>query len=205
MQWTNILAKEIKRKLIHLIGILIPLGILIIGVSLTTYVLVLSLAIALVLEEVRLHGKIRLPAIVRDHEQDRFAGYFYFILGSMIAVVIFPPMIALTALLMLTIGDAASGIYGATLKGSNVRSRRTEGNWPHAKPLSVVVCMLLTCFAIGYVSSSFTYLALPVYLAGAVGATVADSIPISLGKRVTDDNLTIPIFSGGLMVLAGLL
>jgi dolichol kinase len=205
MKWTNILVMEIKRKMIHLTGILVPLGILIIGVSLTTYVLMLSLAIALVLEEGRLHGKIRLPAVVRDHEQYRIAGYFYFILGSLLAVIVFPPMIALTALLMLTIGDAASGIYGATLRGSNVRSSQTEGRRPLAKPLPVGVGMLLTCLTIGYVSSSITYLALPVYLAGAIGATIADAIPIPIGNRVIDDNLTIPIFSGGLMVLITLL
>jgi dolichol kinase len=41
-----------------------------------------------------------------------------------------------------------------------------------------------------------------VYLAGAVGATLADSVPIFIGKRCLDDNLTIPLYAGVLMSLA---
>jgi dolichol kinase len=74
-----------------------------------------ALVIALALEAGRLKGKIRLPE-VRDQEQDKVAGYIYYIIGSLITVVVFQPMVAVTAMLMLSLGDAVSGLTGSELE-----------------------------------------------------------------------------------------
>lgn len=127
------------------------------------------------------------------------AGYIYYIIGSLITVIVFQPMIAVTAMLMLSLGDAASGLVGSVLENSNVRG--CNERW-RIKPFPIVTAMFLTCLAIGYLSSAITNLPFQVYLAGAVGATMADSIALVFYNRGLDDNLTIPIFAGSLMSLA---
>lgn len=197
-QWRTKLVREIRRKLIHLTGLSVPLGILIFGKIYTAAMIAIALVVALVLEAGRLKGRIRLPE-VRDQEQDKVAGYIYYIFGSLITVVVFQPMIAVTAMLMLSLGDAVSGLVGSVLENSNVRS--CNQRW-RIKPFPIVTAMFLACLAIGYLSSAITNLPFQVYLAGAVGATVADSIALVFYNRGLDDNLTIPLFAGSMMSLA---
>jgi dolichol kinase len=200
-QWRATLALEIRRKLIHLTGLSVPVGIVLFGKWVTAGLIALALAASLLIEAGRLKGRIRLPA-VREHEVDKTAGYVYYILGSLITVLAFRPMVALTAMLMLSIGDAASGIIGSVLRGSNVRNEVPAEGEKRLKPLPVSLGMFAVCLTIGYLSSGLTGLPFAVYLAGAVGATLADSVPIFIGKRCLDDNLTIPLYAGVLMSLA---
>ena len=195
-----ILKREAERKLIHLTGLTVPVSILLLGRDITAGLVGLALVVGLILERERLRGKIRMPA-VRDHEKDRVAGYIYYILGALLTVLVFEPMIALTALLMLSLGDAASGMAGSAIRGSNVR---VEGG-RRLKPLPVMLTILGVCLIVGYLSSGLTGLSFPVYLAGAAGATVADAVPISYRSKSIDDNLTIPLCAGGMMALASLI
>ena len=197
-QWHAKLVKEIKRKSIHITGLSVPVGILVFGRVYTAVMIALALAVALLLEAGRLKGKFRLPE-VRDHEEEKVAGYIYYIVGSLLTVLLFQPMIAVTSMLMLSLGDAASGLVGSVLENSNVRGRNER--W-RVKPLPIVAGMFLVCLAIGYFSSGLTGLPLQVYLAGAVGATVADTVALVFWGRNLDDNLTIPLFAGTLMSLA---
>lgn len=197
-EWHKRLVKEIKRKAIHLSGLSVPAGILLFGRTFTAALIALALAVALLLEAGRLKGKIRLPE-VRDHEEEKVAGYIYYILGSLLVVILFPPMVAVTSMLFLSLGDTVSGLVGSVLINSNVRGNNEP--W-RVKPAPIVVAMFSACLLIGYISSGVTRLTLPVYLAGAVGATVADTVAIVIRGRGLDDNLTIPLFSGALMSAA---
>jgi dolichol kinase len=196
-EWQAALKKEIRRKAIHITGLSVPAGILIFGRLYTAAMIAVALLVALALEAGRLRGKIRLPE-TREQEQNKVAGYVYYIVGSLLTVVFFQPMIAIVSMLMLSLGDAVSGIVGSVLQDSNVRTRGERA----VKPFPVVSAMFLTCLAIGYFSSGVTQLSFPVYLAGAVGATAADSVALFFRNRSLDDNLTIPIFAGTMMSLA---
>jgi dolichol kinase len=200
-QWRANLVREIKRKTIHITGLSVPVGILVFGKIYTALMIALALGVALILEAGRLRGRICLPA-VRDHEQEKVAGYIYYIFGSLMTVVLFQPMIALTSMLMLSLGDAVSGLVGSVLMNANVREQNVRWRF---KPLPIVACMFLACLAIGYLSSSLTRLPWEIYLFGALGATLADSMALVVCNRGLDDNLTIPIFSGIMMSLAALL
>lgn len=197
-QWRTKLVKEIRRKLIHLTGLLVPLSILAFGKTITAILIALALLVALILEVGRLNGRISLPE-VRDKEKNSVAGYIYYILGSLLTVIIFEPMIAVTSMLMLSLGDAVSGIVGSILERANVRDNCTS---IRLKPLPIVVSMFLVCLTIGFLSSTITQLPFRVYFAGAVGATVADSLAVNAGGRTLDDNLIIPLLSGFMMSLA---
>jgi len=194
--WRANLVREIRRKLIHLSGLSVPVGILVCGRIYTAIIIALVLALALALEAGRLKGIICLPE-VREQEQEKVASYIYYIVGSLLAVLIFQPMIAVASMLMLTLGDAVSGLVGSVLENSNVRALGRR-----VKPFPIVTAMFLACLAIGYLSSSLTKLPFEVYLAGAVGATMADSVALVVCNRGLDDNLTIPIFAGIMMSLA---
>jgi dolichol kinase len=194
-------VREIKRKTIHVTGLSVPVGILVFGKIYTAIMIALALAVALILEAGRLRGRINLPT-VRDHEQEKVAGYIYYIFGSLVTVILFQPMIALTSILMLSLGDAVSGLVGSVLMNANVRGQNVRWRF---KPVPIVISMFLACLVIGYLSSSITRLPLEIYLFGAVGATIADSMALIICNRGLDDNLTIPIFSGIMMSIAALI
>jgi dolichol kinase len=108
-------------------------------------------------------------------------------------------MIAVTAMLLLSLGDTVSGLVGSVLAKADVRSRREM--WC-CKPMPIVATMFSACLFIGYLASGITRLSFPVYFAGAVGATIADCVAIIIHNKGLDDNFTIPVFSGLLMVAA---
>jgi dolichol kinase len=206
------LAAEAKRKAIHLSGLSVPASILLFGKGGAIAFVATALVAALFLERRRLSGKISLPA-VRDSEKKRVAGYIYYITGALLAVVLFPPAIAIAAMLMLSLGDAASGIIGSVVRGSAVRTRIMEGQGWRAKPIPVVVGTFAACLLAGYAASliegSFLpepfVLSAPVYAIGAAAATFADAVPLSIRKRVIDDNFSIPVLSGLAMFAVSLL
>lgn len=206
------LSMEMRRKAIHLTGLLVPAAILLFGKGAAVGFVAAALAVAVILERARLSGKVRLPA-VRDHEAERVAGYFYYILGALLAVLFFTPPIAVAAMLMLALGDAASGIIGSVVRGSAVRTRIMEGGGRRIKPVPVVAGTFAVCLAVGYAASILEsiyfsgpgVLSLLVCTAGAAAATFADAVPLTLRRRVVDDNLTIPLLAGSAMSLAALL
>ena len=197
-EWRAKLVKEVRRKAIHLTGLSVPLGIILLGRTVTASAIVLVLAASLLLEAARLKGKIRLPE-VRDHEETKVASYIYYMTGSLLCVLLFPPMVAVTAMLFLSLGDTVSGLAGSILKNCDVRGAAASAGRGRIKPLPVIVAMFTACLFIGYLASGFSGLSFPVYLAGAAAATFADGVAIIIGKRSLDDNFSIPIFSGALM------
>lgn len=199
--WRACLIREIRRKAIHLTGLSVPILLLKAGWCITVGFVATALLVAVVLEALRLRGMIQLPE-VRESEQGRVAGYFFYISGCLLTVVLFSEMIAALAILMLCIGDAASGIVGSVVVGSNVRDSSTPRK---RKPRVVSAAMLTVCVLLGFLSSSFTHIPPHVYLAGAAGATLADSVPIFVKGRSVDDNFTIPLVAGALMAGASMI
>jgi dolichol kinase len=65
--------------------------------------------------------------------------------------------------------------------------------------------MFIACLLIGYLASGFSGLSFPVYLAGAAAATFADGVAIIIRNRSLDDNFSIPVFSGALMIAVALI
>ena len=68
------------------------------------------------------------------------------------------------------------------------------------KSLKGSLACLASCLIIGIVVTRVsTAIILPVAIAGAVSATIVKLLPIPAG-----DNLTIPLFNGGIMILVAL-
>ena len=206
-----------RRKAIHLSGLSVPLGLILLGRSFTAWALALVLAISLVLEAQRLQGRISLPE-VREHEKTRVASYIYYMAGCLLTVLLFPESIALVAILFLALGDTVSGLAGSILKNCDVRSSPAPAAQAAAagastgtrtlawrvKPLPVLAATFLACFFIGALTSSLSGLAWPVYLLGAAGAAFADGVALLAQGRSLDDNFSIPVLSGAVMSGAAL-
>ena len=201
---------EVRRKAIHLSGLSVPLGLILLGRSTTALALALVLAISLVLEAQRLQGRISLPE-VREHEKTRVASYIYYMAGCLLTVLLFPESIAVVAILFLALGDTVSGLAGSMIKNCDVRSSSTPSaeaaaagaspsglSW-RVKPLPVLAATFLACLLIGALTASFTGLALPVYFCGAAGAAFADGVAVLVWGRSLDDNFSIPVLSGAVM------
>lgn len=204
--WRSRLVREVRRKAIHLSGLSVPLGLIFLGRSITAWALALVLAISLVLEAQRLQGRFSLPE-VREHEKTQVASYIYYMAGCLLAVLIFPKMIAVTAILFLALGDTVSGLVGSIIKNCDVRSSPAQAassaaalQW-RVKPMPVLAATFAACLLIGILSASFTGLQWPTYLCGAAGAAFADGVAILVrGRgRSMDDNFSIPVLSGALM------
>jgi len=105
-------------------------------------------------------------------------GPFSFTLSAFFSYLIFPPTIAIAAILNLAVGDSVNALIGAFLKTSRKRLEATLA----AAGATLVVTL--------------PYLSVPQALAGsAVTALLEFSEPKVRGRKI-NDNLLIPIFSG---------
>ncbi|MFB6138378.1 MAG: dolichol kinase [Halobacteriaceae archaeon] len=186
---------ELRRRLVHLAGVGYPLLYIAdravgphLGYAGLQVLLVGSAAVSLVLEALRLSGHVDwvvFDELTREYEQEYLAGYALYMIGMATAVLAFQPVVALPALLMLTVGDPVSGLLSSGDLG---------------KRPAVLAAMFAVCAAMA--APFVVYEGLPplAALAGAATATVADGVkPVIPGGYVVDDNLTIPVGAAAAM------
>lgn len=219
LQW-GVLAKEASRKSVHMAGFIMPVAYyFFLSRELLLILLGMGVLCAGILEYVRLSGNRLYPAILlRDHEKNGvLAGYFFALLSSFLAVLLFDKPIAIAAMLFLTLGDGITGLAGAAmtmLMGPKDADKRSGAAGEHsifgelwyavAHPKSpiLIAVMLAVCGTLGL--ALYPSLSLKMIAAGAVGAMVADAFPWRVAGFTVDDNLSIPLLSGALMWLAAL-
>ncbi|EMA71413.1 dolichol kinase [Halorubrum xinjiangense] len=193
---------EFERRLVHASGTLYPVPYLLGWISWETTgrLMILSVAIAAVLEALRLSGSAGpleplYAALVREYEADGVAGYALYQVGMAAAALLFAPVFAVPAMWMLSIGDPISGGLG-------------ENAATEPKRLSVVAAMVFVCFgiAVPYAIPEFgPDPGVIIALAGAIPAAIADGLPPLIRGVAVDDNLTIPPAGAGGMFLAAAL
>ena len=179
------------RKLVHLSALLVPI---LTEVTSKTLVLTVMCVISIVytLEELlRLKGR-RLPIITsftlrmsRPEETARFIiRPIYLAVGIILALVLFPTRIAYASICIVAVGDPVAAYVGRKVGRTPVRKKKT-----------------LEGLAAGFMAS-FLLASLIVYpvvaLVGSAGAILMELLDIP------DDNLTMPIAAGALMMLATL-
>lgn len=201
--------RELRRKAFHVSGSLIPIIYYFISRETAVFYLAIINAILLFIEWQRLSGRIKLPQmLLRPHEEKQVAAYIYFQIAALLSILFFEKTIAIAALLMLALGDTASGLAGAMQRGGDVRYSH---NKIMIKPLPIMAIMFAVCLLIGLFLSDLppardmAQMSFAVYAAGAVGATLGDAIPLRIQGKPVDDNLMIPLLAGLLMSAARLL
>lgn len=189
------MASEVKRRAVHASGTVLPAAYLldIITYGQLRWLLVAGSIGALGLEALRLFVGLdwRLfDELTREYEQDNLAGYALYALGGTVVVLVFPPRVAIPAVLMLTIADPISGLLGS-------------GELRQVKGMSVLAATFAVCLLI-----ATAFVSLVPALFGAFAATLADGVKPVVRGYVIDDNLTIPVaaavaISIGLGVVGG--
>ena len=178
---------ELKRKLFHLSSLLyIPIYYFInqfFGKQIALLSIIFIFAIFIILEFFRILRNQTIPffhVLFRRKEKLKLAGNVYFTLGAIIAFAIFDFKIATAALLMTTFGDMAAALFGIQF------GKHWLKNIPHTA-WEGVIAEFIVDLIIGFLLLSNWM----IILAMALTATFVETIFIH-----TDDNLTIPIFSG---------
>lgn len=188
------LKEEIIRKGIHLAsGILMAVLYTLFQKNLLIFVHLFCLITIWFLEALRLKGMILVP-FLRDGEKRKIGAHAFFMLSTFISILVFDIQIAIASILMLAIGDTASGIAQLLNKAhsENVEIYRTV-----LKPPGVILVMFTASFLVGY----FFLDSLAMAIFGAIGATIADGVYLRIYGVIIDDNLTIPLYAGFLMSL----
>lgn len=122
-----------------------------------------------------------LQSIAREKELHSLSGVSYFMIGNWIAIVFFPPRIAICALLFMILGDMSAALFGISFGKIKIGKKSLEGT----------TAMFIICFFIGF--NMFWDIHMreyPVFL-GALCASIVELYePFGI-----NDNLTIPTFS----------
>jgi glycerol-3-phosphate acyltransferase PlsY len=192
---------ELSRQLLHLSGLLFIILAQFIEKEITiVYFFILALFFLLYSEYIkreekklsnilnRLENRFRdftLKFERREHLGNPFQGAFWFYLSCAVTLFIFPFHIASAACSMLAVGDSFSTLFGIKFGRHSIRKNKSlEGS--------------LACF-LGSLAVGLFFVNPVLALAGAASAAFAE---LSAG---INDNLTIPVFSGGVMFLFSLI
>jgi dolichol kinase len=190
--------KELKRKSIHLTGLLIPLCYYFFfreeDKIIAVIILFLLTAIYFLLECLRLKNKkvqgyflTYFSSLLRTHEKKRITGTGYYLLSSLLSISLFKKELAITCLSFLILGDMFAAIIGTRYGRTKlIEEKSLEGSLA-----CFIVCMVIGLFVTWLFP---THLNLPIIVIGAFTATIVELLPLGF-----DDNLTIPLISGLVM------
>jgi len=134
------MKSELKRKSLHLAGLLVPLSYYLFGKELTLTFIAVTFFVFVVLEPFRIIEELRdrikkrlriyvdedvfermeeierrIDEITREHERYRVAAHIYFAAASFTVVYFFPRDIAVGAISVATVGDALAAVVGRSL------------------------------------------------------------------------------------------
>ncbi len=182
--------QEDGRKFIHIASSIVPLGYWLLGREIAIPLLAAITLAMFFFEYLRirtvwfrkLYDRF-LGGMTRPGETDRLTGATYVFVGMLVASFYDEP-VAITAMLFLSLGDSAAAIIGIRYGKTMIGPKSLEGS--------------LACFGTCIIVGWFMNLSILVVIFGALTATLAELISL---KRL-NDNITIPLFSGGIMALA---
>ena len=176
---------ELKRKAIHFIGLSVPFLYWLTSREVTLCLVGIAVVCALCIEGARLKWEkannlvfMIVGGYTRSHEEKKVTGATYYAVASFIVILLFSKEVAISSLLFLTFGDSAAALVGTRYGRHKIFQKSVEGS---------TACFLV-CSLVGYVLLGW------VGVVGALAATIIELLPIHV-----DDNLRIPLVSGGLM------
>lgn len=189
---------EIGRKSIHLGSSVFSLIYWFAEKPFMLWLMVPLVAFAIVAETLRqFHPAVQtfvqrwLGKIMRVEEKKLFTGATYVAIGVLICVLMFPePMkrMAITVMLFLSISDALASLIGIKFGKSRFLGKSVAGSG----------AFLLSALAIALLVMPEHWRLIGVI--GAVVATVTEAISFRWGEFKLDDNFSIPLVSGGVML-----
>lgn len=125
--------------------------------------------------------------LLKIREDHRITGATYMMAAAFFCFLLFDQMVAVAALLFLSIGDPVAALVGRRMPGPRIFGKSPMGTVAFIGASAVVIALLVTN---GVIQPHWGL------LAGAAVAGLVELAPLPL-----DDNLTIPLISGAVMHL----
>ena len=124
--------------------------------------------------------------MLRLHEIDgKYTGATWVFIGSTLTVAFFPKEIAIISLVYMSLGDTIAGLVGRKFGKIKFYNKTIEGT----------LAGLIVCLLSGYLVQ--LTLPLVIVFSGAFAAMFIELLPLPI-----DDNLSVPLFAGTIMVIA---
>lgn len=191
-------ASEIERKTFHLCGLLVPLiyQVLLKNGASQWECSRICWCITIVgcsTDLARVHIPFvqrnwPLKSILRDKEHGQLCGGSYFSLGCTLAVYMFPPVIAMTSIIFLVLGDMSAALIGRSFGRSICKVGIGPGG---KKSVEGSAAMFAVCFVFGCSIFSQVHLREYAVFIAALTATLAELYePFGL-----NDNVSIPVLT----------
>ena len=129
----------------------------------------------------------RFALLLKDTESRKVTGATYFILSALAVFLLFDKPIAVAALLFLSLGDPAAALVGRRAPGIRFFGK---------SPIGTLAMVLVALGIAGVLSAAGVGDRHWGLYVGAVTAGMTELLPLPV-----DDNVTIPLVSGGVMTL----
>lgn len=194
------MLNEIRRKLIHLSSISIPLCYWFLSQKTMLFILVPMTVGAIIIEMLRRafpgfekFFRMIFGQILRPHEsgtRPEINGATFVLVSACLCVAVFPKIIAITAFAVLIVSDTASALYGRRFGKRKFLRKSVEGS-----SAFLVTAMAVVALVAGVSGASVEFLIVG-FLASFVAMVVE---ALSEGGSSIDDNLTIPAAFGAVM------
>jgi len=126
---------------------------------------------------------IAFGSLIRDHEHNTLTGATYLVLSSLLCITLFSKTVAVAAISFLVLGDTMAALVGRSFGKKRFFQKSIEGS----------LACFFSCLLCG---SLVPQLSFGVSVVGALVATLVELLPLPI-----DDNLRIPLLSGGVMQL----
>jgi dolichol kinase len=180
---------EIRRKIVHLATLSIPIGYTMLPKETVVAILVPLFLGFLIVDLLRhyysgmtsLFQRYFLGTVLRERERNTLMGSTYFLFSSILVILFFPKSIAMVSVLFLILSDTAAAIVGKGMGRVRIFGKTLEGS------LAFLVSSLLIVWVYPDLNRLWGSLA-------ALGSTLIELLPIRV-----DDNLTIPLVAGAIM------
>jgi len=181
---------EIRRKIVHLATLVIPFGYAVTSEKTVLFFLLPFFLCYLFIDLLRhyhsgmasLFQKYFFGRVLREEEKQNLMGSTYFLFSSLLTILLFPKPIAITSLLILILSDTAAALVGKWIGKVPVFGKTFEGTMAFFLS-SLVIVWIYPC--LDRFSATLA----------ALGATLVEILPMKV-----DDNLTIPIVAGAIML-----
>ncbi|MCB0713640.1 MAG: dolichol kinase [Ignavibacteriae bacterium] len=196
------MRNEVKRKLIHLSSLGIPLLYWLLPKLTFLWLLLPATGIAIVIEVLRrffpnfdVWFRQVFGSLLRPHEsgsRPEINGATFVLISACLCVLLFPKIIGITSFTVLIVSDTASALYGRRFGKRKFLRKSVEGS-----SAFFVTAMMVVVFFAFLTGATWEFLLIGV-VASIVGMVVE---ALSEGGSSIDDNLTIPTTFGGVLWL----
>jgi dolichol kinase len=180
---------EIKRKIVHLATLIIPVGYALTSEE-TVILFLVPFFLALLWVDLLRHfhsgvaslfRKYFFGRVLREEEKPTFMGSTYFIFSTILTILLFPKSIAIASILILILSDSAAALIGKWIGRIKIFGKTLEGS----------MAFFLTSLLIVWIYPNLSRFSGSL---AALGAALIEILPIKL-----NDNLTIPLVAGAIM------